>query len=212
MKYRTTFTLLVAIFTTQAFSSKCELKEWELDDSPLPPSPIITYLESVFSHSDSEEFSSSITPDKARRVLKRYNLAFVWGDGKLYERPSEIFFHVSEFNHSGALFLTKSMEILSEEISEKLRKLSSLRRKLKKETDKNQCRHTKRLISRHKLKLTALYKSLGEEIEGFKDESICLLGGLIAAGEKAEAAEREKRMREVKEAGKAKVAKRAGRS
>ena len=193
MTYRLIITLVATLFTTETFSSKCELKEWDLNDTPLPPSTLIQFLERETSLLESPTPSSNMTYDKALRLLKHYKLGFSWGDGRFYGEPHKAFFQVFEFNFSSTLFWTKSLEATSELILEKSKALSELQKRLETEPTRRQHDHTQRAITRHELKLTGLYTSQAKEIETFKEDSVCRLGELIAQAEKkkARAARRE---------------------
>lgn len=195
MTYSAIITLVATLFTTQAISSKCPIIEWDFNDTPLPSSPIISFLQSKLSLLDSDTPASKMNYDKAARLLKRHKIGFVWGYGGGHGEPQNAFCQVFEFNHSGFLSFTQRLETTPEILSKKLKKISTLRSRLERETDREQYEHTKMAIARQELKLNALYTAQAKEIELFKEEKICLLGELIARAEKKESAERDKERR-----------------
>lgn len=196
MTYSAIITLVATLFTTQTFSSKCPIIEWDFNDTPLPSSPIISFLQSKLSLLDSDTPASKMNYDKAVRLLKRHKIGFVWGYGGFRGEPQNAFCQVFESNHSGLLSFTQRLETTPEILSKKLKEISTLRRNLEKETDEEQRKRTERAIARQELKLNALYTAQAKEIELFKEEKICLLGELIARAEKKESDERDKERRE----------------
>ncbi len=176
MKYSRILTILTAIVTTQAFSSGYSPTDRMISDEAAPVSGIITYLKS--------EYETQVPGDmeykEALKIVRDYPFAILWGDGKLHGEPNTAFFSISVFNYSNTLFLTQS---LNTKVSEQIEKVSMLRQILNTAADESQFCHIKKAIARQEGKLAGLYEQRGKEIEGFKIQVICRLGGLLKAKE-----------------------------
>lgn len=179
MKYRTIITFVAALFTTQAFSSK-----WELKDEELPPSNIILLLKEekkgISSRClDLKETPSDKSLEKTSRIFNKYNLGYIWGDAKIYSRPNEVYVQVFQFNRSGSVFFINPMEEISKEISETLEELSTLRKDLKEFIDKEQYKRINNEISCQEKNLDTFYALWAKESKAFKEKIVWLVGEVI---------------------------------
>ena len=74
---------------------------------------------SEFTHSDPDEAPSDISYEDAIKILKRYRLGFIWGNGKIHECPGQMFLHIFQFNYAGDIFLTDPMKTITYKEQEK---------------------------------------------------------------------------------------------